>query len=175
MTARARAAALAVATSALLAVPAHGASAYPRFPVPGPIDYGGAEAGFGTARGRMHEGQDIFAAPGTPLLAVRSAIVLEAGSDGGRGNYISLYSAAAGQTYNYFHMEAPAGLGVGQRVRAGQRLGRLGCTGSCWGHHLHLEVRLGRDPYGTAVDPLPLLKRLRSAARWRWLPAGVAT
>jgi murein DD-endopeptidase MepM/ murein hydrolase activator NlpD len=93
----------------------------------------------------MHEGQDIFAPPGTPLVAVRTAIVLEAGSDGGRGNYISLYSPAVNQTYNYFHMEAPAEIGVGGRARAGQRVRRLGCSGSCRGHHLHFEVRLGRD------------------------------
>jgi murein DD-endopeptidase MepM/ murein hydrolase activator NlpD len=175
MTARARAAVLAVATIALLAVPAHGASAYPHFPVRGAVDYGDAEAAFGSARGRMHEGQDIFAPPGSPLLAVRAAVVLEAGSDGGRGNYVSLYSAAADQTYNYFHMEGPAEVGIGERVRGGQPVGRLGCTGSCWGNHLHFELRLGRDPYGAAIDPLPLLERIRTAARWRWLPAGAAS
>ena len=165
-------AAVLVATSLLVAVPVHGASASPHFPVVGAVDYGDSAAAFGTARGRMHEGQDIFAPAGTPLLAVRAAIVLEVGSDGGRGNYVSLYSPAASQTYNYFHMEAPAEVSAGERVEGGRRVGRLGCTGSCSGDHLHFEVRTGRDTYGAATDPLPLLERLQAAQRWRWLPAG---
>ncbi len=119
------------------------------------------EYGDGLGAGRGHEGQDMFAAPGTPLVAVSSAVVLETGDSGGRGNYVSIYDGKANRTYNYFHMMSPALVSAGERVRAGQRLGRLGCTGSCWGYHLHFEERAGRSPYGPVLDPMPLLQRLQ--------------
>src|ERR1700704_2219392 len=61
------------------------------FPVRGAVVYGEGEARFGADRGgRMHEGQDLFAPAGTPLVAVRDVKVLEAGDGGGRGNYVAL-------------------------------------------------------------------------------------
>jgi murein DD-endopeptidase MepM/ murein hydrolase activator NlpD len=118
------------------------------------------EYGDGLDAGRGHEGQDMFAPAGTPLIAVSRAVVLETGSDGGRGNYVSIYDSAAKRTYNYFHMLAPALVDQGDRVRSGEKLGELGCTGSCWGYHLHFEVRAGRSPYGPVLDPMPTLRRL---------------
>ena len=120
------------------------------------------EYGDGLDAGRGHEGQDLFAPAGTPLVAVADSIVIEVGSDGGRGNYVSIYAPAAKRTYNYFHMLGPARVRSGQRVPAGRKLGELGCTGSCWGDHLHFEVRRGRDPYGPVLDPVPVLRRLRA-------------
>ena len=79
---------------------------------------------------------------GTPLVAVRDARVIE-GNDGGRGNYVALYSPAEDQTYVYFHMLRPSGLKVGVEVPAGTQVGVMGCTGSCYGTHLHFEIRLG--------------------------------
>ena len=129
-------------------------------PVDGPVDYGESGAQFGADRGgRMHEGQDVFAPSGTPLVAVRSGIVLETGDDGGRGNYVGIYSPRARETYVYLHMLGPSLVQPGQRVRYGQRVGRLGCTGSCFGEHLHFEVRRGRSLEGAARDPRPLLLR----------------
>jgi murein DD-endopeptidase MepM/ murein hydrolase activator NlpD len=132
------------------------------FPVVGvPPDYGAADARFGADRGgHVHEGQDLFAPAGTPLVAVSDGEVVEKGDDGGRGNYVALFSPAARRTYLYLHMREPSRLEPGERVRAGGRLGRVGCTGSCWGDHLHFEARLGRGTRGRAVDPLPLLRRL---------------
>ena len=118
------------------------------------------EYGDGLDAGRGHEGQDMFAPAGTPLVAVANAVVIETGSDGGAGNYVSIYDAAAKRTYNYFHMLAPAIVSAGERVRAGQKLGELGCTGSCWGDHLHFEVRVGRGTWGSVLDPMPTLRRL---------------
>ncbi|MEK6277012.1 MAG: M23 family metallopeptidase [Actinomycetota bacterium] len=176
-----RAAALAVAmTATLSAIPFAGGSALPapetaqafipehvqrlvsgpRFVLPMRAH---PSYGDGLDSGRGHEGQDMFAPAGTPLVAIGDAVVLETGSDGGRGNYVSIHSAATGRTYNYFHMLGPALVREGQKVRAGLKLGELGCTGSCWGDHLHFEVREGRDPYGPVIDPLPILKRLRPA------------
>ena len=128
------------------------------------VDYGEAGAQFGASRGgRAHEGQDVFAPAGTPLVAVADGEVIEAGTDGGRGNYVSIYDPAEKRTYNYFHMVEAASVKAGERVRAGQRISGVGCTGSCYGDHLHFEVHEGRDPYGTAIDPRPILEKLRPA------------
>ncbi len=56
-------------------------------------------------------------------------------------------------------MVAPALVEVGERVDAGTKVGEVGCTGSCYGEHLHFEVREGRGPYGTAIDPMPYLSK----------------
>jgi murein DD-endopeptidase MepM/ murein hydrolase activator NlpD len=130
------------------------------FPVRAAVSYGGAGARFGNDRGdHMHEGQDVFAPAGTPLVAVRDGVVAETGNDGGRGNYVAIYSREAGRTYVYLHMQDPASVSVGQRVKAGQLVGKVGCTGSCFGDHLHFEIRQGRGANGTPQDPLPSLQR----------------
>jgi murein DD-endopeptidase MepM/ murein hydrolase activator NlpD len=131
----------------------------------GAADYGDAQAAFGDARGRPHEGQDIFAAAGTPVLAPRASVVLESGSDGGRGNWIAVHDPDRDLTYAFFHLLEPAGADAGERLRPGQRIGKVGCTGSCFGDHLHFEVRAGRDPYGEARDPMPLLQRWEPVER----------
>jgi murein DD-endopeptidase MepM/ murein hydrolase activator NlpD len=134
-------------------------------PVRGPVDYGTQTNGFGAQRsGHVHNGQDMFAPTGTPLLAARDAVVLEAGSDGGRGNYLVLYSSAVRQSYVYFHMLRPARVKPGQHVRAGKRVGALGCSGSCDGAHLHFEVHRGRNASGRGIDPRPLLRRWHHVA-----------
>jgi murein DD-endopeptidase MepM/ murein hydrolase activator NlpD len=134
-------------------------------PVRGPVDYGTQTNGFGAQRsGHVHNGQDMFAPTGTPLLAVRDAVVLESGSDGGRGNYLVLYSSAVRESYVYFHMLQPARVKPGQHVRAGKRVGALGCSGSCDGAHLHFEVHRGRNASGQGIDPRPLLRRWHHVA-----------
>lgn len=116
--------------------------------------------GDGLDSGRGHEGVDLFAPAGTPLLAVDDGVVLAAGSDGGRGNWLSIYDPDRDRTYNYLHMLGPALVGPGEPVGAGQRVGELGCTGSCWGNHLHFELRAGRGPYGAVLDPVPFVEAL---------------
>jgi murein DD-endopeptidase MepM/ murein hydrolase activator NlpD len=145
-------------------------TAGPVYPVAGHFDYGEADAKFGAWRGgRRHEGQDVFARPGTPLVAVRTGVVVEeAGAEsaysGGRGNFIAIYSELDNRTYVYFHMRRRSPLREGDAVGAGDPVGGVGCTGSCWGNHLHFEVRLGRGVEGKPIDPLPLLRD--------WEPAG---
>jgi murein DD-endopeptidase MepM/ murein hydrolase activator NlpD len=136
------------------------------FPVRGKIDFGAYDARFGAWRGtRRHEGQDVFAAAGTPLVAIRDGTVVETGDDGGRGNYVAIWSPEVDRTFVYLHMRAPAALAVGDSVQGGARVGAVGCTGSCWGDHLHLEMRAGRGTVGKPLDPLPLLRRLSLRAR----------
>ena len=171
---------LATAAFAAAALPAAaGASAAPEIPSPdlaqpepkGPYMPLAAkpEIGDGLGAGRGHEGVDLFAPTGTELLSVSAGVVVEAGSDGGRGNYVSIYSPSLGHTYNYLHMLSASLVATGEKVRAGQVVGRVGCTGSCYGAHLHFEVRDGRDPYTAALDPLPFIDSLVPA------PAEVAT
>ena len=131
-------------------------------PVEGKVGYGEWAAHFGNfRRGHVHEGQDVFAPAGTYLRAIRDSLVVETGSGDGRGNYIALYSAEFGETYVYLHMLHPTFRRVGDHLDAGEHVGRLGCSGSCDGDHLHFEVRAGRGVTGRASDPLHLLKSLR--------------
>jgi murein DD-endopeptidase MepM/ murein hydrolase activator NlpD len=131
----------------------------PFVPLVGPIDYGTAENRFGAPRsGHVHEGQDMFAPAGTPEIAVTDGVIAETGTDGSQGNYVYLYDPKRDRTYVYMHMIAPAAVKTGERVDAGQRLGGLGCTGSCWGDHLHFEIRAGKGIAGEAHDPLPYLR-----------------
>jgi murein DD-endopeptidase MepM/ murein hydrolase activator NlpD len=132
----------------------HAQSSGPFHPVRARVTYGD-----GLGAGRMHEGQDIFAPEGTTLVAVREGVVLESGGGDARGNYVAIYSPAVRQTYVYLHMQGEADVRAGRRVRAGQPVGKLGCTGSCFGAHLHFEVRRGRGVRGEPQDPLPLLRR----------------
>jgi murein DD-endopeptidase MepM/ murein hydrolase activator NlpD len=135
-------------------------------PVVGRPDYGTAENRFGAARsGHVHAGQDIFASAGTPVVAVADGVIAERGSDSGQGNYAYLYDPDRGQTYVYMHLIEPAEVAPGQRVQAGERLGGVGCTGSCWGDHLHFEIRAGRGIAGEPRDPLPALNGWRSLGR----------
>jgi murein DD-endopeptidase MepM/ murein hydrolase activator NlpD len=138
----------------------------PFFPVAGDVGYGEAAAVFGAPRGgRSHEGQDLFAKPGTPLVSVRDGVVVDGGGQkhrfsGGRGNWVVVYSPLDDRSYVYLHLLKPPLVRLGEPVQAGQPLGRLGCTGSCWGPHLHFEARNGRAAPRAetkAVDPMPLL------------------
>ena len=138
----------------------------PFVPVAGPVDYGTAENAFGAARsGHVHAGHDLFAPAGTPLVAVADSVVVEAGSDSSQGNYAYLYDPRRDRTYVYMHMLAPAAAGPGERLRAGERVGAIGCSGSCWGDHLHFEIRAGKGIAGAASDPLPELERWRTLRR----------
>jgi murein DD-endopeptidase MepM/ murein hydrolase activator NlpD len=151
------------AASRLATLASQRASAPPAvvFPVRGRVDWGEQDARFGAWRGgHVHEGQDVFAPAGTPLFAIRAARVVETGDDGGRGNYVAMWSRAVRRTFVYLHMKHPSRARVGEHVRAGERVGSVGCSGSCWGDHLHLEVRAGRGTTGRPLDPLPLLRRL---------------
>jgi murein DD-endopeptidase MepM/ murein hydrolase activator NlpD len=143
-----------------LEVPEPTPTSTPVFPVEGGVDFGEGDARFGAWRGgRKHEGQDVFAPAGTPLLAALDGVVLETGDDGGRGNYVAIFSPERRATYLYLHMRRPPRVEPGEPVRAGDRVGAIGCTGSCFGDHLHFELRRGRGTQGAPVDPLPLLRR----------------
>jgi murein DD-endopeptidase MepM/ murein hydrolase activator NlpD len=138
------------------------------FPLQGPHDFGDKLARFGAPRsGHTHEGQDIFGKTGTPEVAVHDGVVVDRGKntdpdDGGRGNYIAIYTPRDNRSFVYMHMLRPSPVQLGQRVHAGQLLGQLGCTGICEGPHLHFEIRIGKASLGAdtkPIDPLPFLRQ----------------
>ena len=115
------------------------------WPVPGPV-----VSGYGWRWGRMHEGIDIAAGYGTPIQASAAGNVIYAGWMGGYGNLI-IIDHGGGIATAYAHQSSFV-VGGGA-VSQGQTIGYVGCTGHCFGPHLHFEVRVN----GAAVDPLGYL------------------
>ena len=111
---------------------------------------GAVVSGYGWRWGRMHEGVDIAAGYGTPIRAAASGNVIYAGWMGGYGNLI-IIDHGNGLATAYAHQSSFA-VGGGT-VSQGQTIGYVGCTGHCFGPHLHFEVRVN----GGAVDPLGYL------------------
>jgi murein DD-endopeptidase MepM/ murein hydrolase activator NlpD len=131
------------------------------FPVQGPHNYGGPGARFGAPRnGHTHQGQDIMAACGTPLVSVMNATVQYAGYQAsGAGNYIVLDNNGTPDDFVYMHLATPAYVStVNAPVAAGQQIGVVGETGDATACHLHFEYWQG-DWYGGGhpIDPLPYL------------------
>ena len=132
-----------------------------QFPVRGRHDYGSSAAAFGAGRGgRSHQGHDVFAKCGTPLVAARRGVVKFSGSHSRAGNYIVIDGEATGQDYVYMHLQAPALFKKGQTVRTGEVIGAVGDTGVAHGCHLHFELWSAPGWYtgGSPVDPLPALR-----------------
>lgn len=107
--------------------------------------------------GRVHNGNDLFAVEGTPLLAVDDGLV-RYGTDGLGGNVANLY-ATDGTRYYYAHQSAfasGAAPGTSRNVRAGDVIGYVGTTGNAQGTpaHVHFEVHPSN---GEAVNPFPYL------------------
>lgn len=104
--------------------------------------------------GRRHEGLDIGMLRSLEVRAVAGAVVREAGYTAGYDGYGNVVVLDLPGRYRavYAHL-AEVGVRVGQRVRPAQRVGLAGCTGSCSGTHLHLEIRRG----ASRVNPLRFL------------------
>ncbi len=97
---------------------------------------------------RPHEGIDITAAFGTPIVAPAAGRVVKVGWENGYGLMVELDHGYGIQT-KYAHMSRTA-VQVGQMVKRGDRLGYVGSTGLSTGPHLHYEVIVNGRP----VDPL---------------------
>jgi murein DD-endopeptidase MepM/ murein hydrolase activator NlpD len=132
------------------------------FPVQGPYDFGGKDARFGAPRsGHIHQGQDVAAAEGTPVVAPKAGTIhWRAYQAGGAGYYLVL--DADGEDYMYVFMHLRQGsilVSKGDHVAAGQQIAQVGNTGSSQGPHLHFEVWEGAwYAGGDPIDPLPVLK-----------------
>jgi murein DD-endopeptidase MepM/ murein hydrolase activator NlpD len=132
------------------------------FPVLGAHDFGSSGARFGAARsGHTHQGQDVMADCGVPLLAARGGRVQYSGYEGNAGNYLVI--DGKGTTYDtaYMHLLEPSPLQAGMVVRTGQPIGLVGQTGDATACHLHFEIWTAPGWYegGSPIDPLPLLMK----------------
>jgi murein DD-endopeptidase MepM/ murein hydrolase activator NlpD len=127
------------------------------FPIRGPHGYGEFAARFGGGRG--HQGQDVFAACGTPLVAARGGKVKFKQYHSRAGYYLVIDGQRTGIDYAYMHLRSPALVDPGDRVRTGQLIGYVGRTGDATACHLHLELWTSPGWYdgGHAFDPLPSL------------------
>ena len=131
------------------------------FPILGPHDYGGAAGRFGAARsGHTHEGQDVMAKCGTPLVAARGGTVQYSGYEGAAGNYIVIDGKGTGFDFAYMHLLEPSPLPEGATVRTGEPIGIVGETGDATACHLHFEIWTAPGWYegGSPIDPLPFLE-----------------
>jgi murein DD-endopeptidase MepM/ murein hydrolase activator NlpD len=104
-----------------------------------------------------HEGNDIFAPAGTPVVAVTDGTLRRVGTAPIPGNRLYLYSDE-GDYYFYGHLSSfESGARSGVRVKAGQPLGYVGSTGDAepTPPHVHFEIHPGG---GGPVNPYPFLR-----------------
>jgi murein DD-endopeptidase MepM/ murein hydrolase activator NlpD len=130
---------------------------------------------------RMHQGVDLAAPYGTPIVAAADGIVRFAGWHGGHGNFVQI-AHDGGMGTGYGHMSRYV-VRPGETVRQGELIGYVGSTGLSTGPHCHFEVYRG----GQAIDPasasFAMTRRIGGAAlarframmaRWAGLPIGGA-
>ena len=132
------------------------------FPIRGPHQFNMGAGRFGAARrGHVHQGQDVFARCGTPLVAARGGKVIYAGYHALAGYYVVIDGKGTGVDYGYMHLREPSLVGTGDTVYTGQQIGEVGDTGDAVGCHLHFEEWSAPGWYkgGHPYDPLPDLKR----------------
>ena len=126
-----------------------------RKPVTGELD---TTSGFGVridpflGRPAMHTGLDFRGTVGEPVRATASGTVTAAGWSGGYGRMVEI-DHGNGLSTRYGHL-SEIGVSVGQTIKIGQVVGRLGSTGRSTGPHLHYETRID----GEAVDPEKFLR-----------------
>ena len=133
-----------------------------------PVQGGGRlSSRFGHRNGSFHDGIDIAAPSGTPVLASHDGDVIYADNKlSGYGNLVILRGSNNIKTV-YGHNKKLL-VRKNQRVRKGQQIAQVGSTGKSTGPHLHFEVRTV-DSRGRhiAVDPLPILTRSGEKADYR--------
>lgn len=131
-----------------------------------PVAGGRTAAGFGAtgAWARYHTGIDYSAGSGTRVRTPRAGVVTSAGggrASGWAGTYVTVRHSD-GTSSLYAHLSS-ADVSDGQRVDAGEAIGRVGQTGRAFGPHLHFEIYPeGVEPGDVyeAVDPEPWLGKL---------------
>ena len=107
----------------------------------------------------MHNGVDLLAPTGTPVLAAAAGTVVGAAPNAGYGNWIRIdHDRKVATVYGHLSAFAP-GIRAGVKVEPGQVIGFVGSTGRSTGPHLHFEVIAD----GRAIDPMsfPPTRRAR--------------
>ncbi|NYI02543.1 M23 family metallopeptidase [Cupriavidus plantarum] len=117
--------------------------------------WGGARSG-----GRRHEGIDIFATRGRPVLSATEGIVTRTGTNTLGGNVVWVMGPGR-QMHYYAHLERHGDVGPGDRVAVGTVLGYVGDTGNARGTPPHLHY--GIYAAGGAINPYPMLRNASDA------------
>lgn len=113
--------------------------------------FGGRDDPLGAGH-RMHEGQDLAGAYGSPIYATADGTVIYAGWKNGYGRLVEIRHRFGIET-RYGHL-SQIRVEVGQKVSRGDQIGDMGNSGRSTGTHLHYEVRIG----GSAVNPMTFIK-----------------
>ena len=130
-----------------------GAGQY-RFPLAVPHSYGD---GFGAGRG--HQGQDVFAACGAPILAARGGRIQRVGLHSRAGHYVVVDGVGTEVDTMYAHMARRSPLTRGTLVATGAQVGQVGSSGNASGCHLHFEIWSAPGWY-EGGEPMPSVGRL---------------
>ncbi|HZA40610.1 MAG TPA: peptidoglycan DD-metalloendopeptidase family protein [Actinomycetota bacterium] len=108
--------------------------------------------GYPRSGGRLHQGVDMMAAYGTPVVAITSGNITYAGYGGSAGNWLIL---SGDDGHGYWYMHNQSNIVTSGHVSAGQQIATVGDTGNAVGTpHLHFEYHPGG---GGAVNPYPLV------------------
>ena len=113
-----------------------------------------------------HHGVEFYNASGTPVLAAADGMVYYAGDDTARkfspwsgfyGNIVVLEHPLSDEPFDrlytlYAHL-SKIDVNSGQTVTAGEKIGEVGLTGTASGSHLHFEVRVDPNDYGSSLNP----------------------
>lgn len=118
--------------------------------------WGGARS-----EGRSHEGIDIFAKRGTPVISSTEGIVAKVGTNR-LGGLVVWVLGPGGQRHYYAHLDRYADVAAGMRIEAGRVLGYVGNSGNAKGTPPHLHY--GVYEMGGAINPYPLLRAEPGAA-----------
>ncbi len=114
---------------------------------PTPVrSFGGFKQGGGSGGLFMHEGVDLVASPGTPIMAAADGVVVGAEPKGRYGNWIEIaHEGKLATVYGHLSAFAP-GIAPGVRVEQGDIIGFTGMTGRTTGPHLHFELLVNGRP-----------------------------
>ena len=124
------------------------------FPVRGSHTYGD-----GLGAGRNHQGQDVLAKCGRAVVAAQPGRVeFKDYQASGGGNYVVVDGKRDLPDTVYMHMSKPAKVREGQRISAGELIGRVGSTGRSTACHLHFEMWSPGWGKGRPLDPEPHLR-----------------
>jgi murein DD-endopeptidase MepM/ murein hydrolase activator NlpD len=127
------------------------------FPVRAPHTYGD-----GLGAGRNHQGQDILADCGKKIVAARAGRVrIKDYQASGAGNFVVVRRGGKRADDVYMHMTRRVAVREGERVEAGDLIGRVGSTGRSTACHLHFEIWSSPGWYvgGAPRNPEPKLRR----------------
>ncbi|MES2224429.1 MAG: peptidoglycan DD-metalloendopeptidase family protein [Patescibacteria group bacterium] len=113
---------------------------------------------FGDPRaGHTHEGLDIMAAEGVPVVSPTDAVVVHIGFDAGAGNFVTV-AAPGSESFVFMHLSKVANIIEGTVLKPGDIVGYVGHTGNAVAESPHLHFELHNNT-NVAVDPFPRLTK----------------